>query len=103
MGTGDGSFTLGQTVAGGQQPYMAIAADFDGDGDLDIASANFGEASLTVALNDGSGTFAEPVSYDTGKAPRALVAGDLDGDGILDLAIANRFSPFVTLLYQRLD
>ncbi len=58
-------------------------ADFDGDGNLDIA----GRVSfdLRVALGNGDGTFDPPVSYPTGVAAGDAAAGDVDNDGIVDL------------------
>ena len=56
----------------------ATAADFDGDGDVDVATSGW------LLLNEGDGTFVEEVvGYVLGES---LTAVDLDGDGDLDLA-----------------
>jgi len=44
LGNGDGTFTqaTGSPYAAGQAPYQMVAADFNGDGKLDLAVANLG-------------------------------------------------------------
>ena len=66
---------------------MALG-DLDGDGDLDMVLADYGQASRAL-LNDGSGVFTEasPLLGVTDAAGVAL--GDVDGDGDLDVSFAN--------------
>jgi FG-GAP-like repeat/Abnormal spindle-like microcephaly-assoc'd, ASPM-SPD-2-Hydin/FG-GAP repeat len=65
-GVGDGTFGAGVTLATGALPYGIVAADFNGDGGLDLATGNGTTAgdsgSATVLLN-------EPV---IGLAPSSL-------------------------------
>ena len=88
--------------------FGAVFADFDNDGDLDIAVAN-GEVIDNVALfqdnrtypqrnlllaNDGNGNFTDvgPASgpgFALEKVGRALAAGDIDNDGDQDLLVVN--------------
>ena len=78
-GHGDGTFdpavTVGEDVAGD-----LVAADFNGDGKLDLAS---GDGRLL--FGDGAGGFALAADqrFDFG----ALAAADFDGDGHTDLAV----------------
>ena len=59
----------------------AALADFDHDGDLDLASAG-----TLVWLNDGHGHFTGPTSYPSPDcAPSCIAAGDVNGDGHPDL------------------
>jgi adhesin/invasin len=62
------------------------AADFDADGDLDIAGAGF--VSLAVAVNDGAGTFTTPVEL-VGTTSSSRVAADFTGDGRPDIFSIN--------------
>lgn len=70
---------------------MAIA-DFDGDGDQDLAVSDqgpgLGEAS--VLLGAGNGTFGPPATLAI-NLPREITAGDFNGDGDPDLALGSFF------------
>jgi hypothetical protein len=71
-----------------------VAADFDGDGKIDLA-ASFASAtggSIAVLRGKGDGTFGPPTSMPLADAVAgaALIAADLDGDGRADLVINTR-------------
>ncbi len=63
-----------------------VAADLDGDGDLDAVSADAVANQLQLLINNGSGAFAQR-TIAIGNAPATLATVDLDGDGDLDLVI----------------
>jgi len=77
--------------------YQARAADFDLDGDLDIAAiAYYPDFSVPtvesfVYLENKGGTTFTPHSHADGDAGRWMVmdTGDLDGDGDIDLALGS--------------
>ena len=102
LGNGDGTFTpaTGPAPAVGKQPQAIVAADFNGDGKLDLAIANAADNTVTILLGNGDGTFTQasgsPIAV--GTAPYAIVAADFRANGKLDLAIANSGSNNVTLL-----
>jgi len=75
--------------ATGTGPIGVIAADFNGDGKPDLASANSGDNTVSVLLGNGDGTFTSKSTLATGSVPFSLTAGDFNGDGKLDLAVAN--------------
>jgi hypothetical protein len=90
---GDGTFTDVTEKAGvGDQGYSmgASAADYDGDGDLDLYVLNYGPNVLY--RNNGDGTFTD-VSAASGLADRSWSVSaswlDYDNDGDLDVYVAN--------------
>ena len=85
-GAGDGTFAASQSVLTGSEPHGIAVLDVDGDGDLDIVDAVYGDSRLALLLNDGSGTFGAPTYFGAGcNGPWALGAADMNNDGITDL------------------
>jgi hypothetical protein len=71
-------------------PVSILAADLDGDGDNDLASANMWSHTLTIFFQTDPGEFAqEPLEIRGVSFPQAIDAADLDGDGDLDLVCGN--------------
>ena len=77
--------------------YKAIARDYDGDGDLDLATISFfadyahqPEESFVYLKNEGNFDF-HPYTILAATKGRWLTmdAGDLDGDGKIDLVLGN--------------
>ena len=102
-GTGVGNFTDHPTnpnPAVGSQPRSVALGDVDGDGDLDLLTANIGNNNMSVRLNDGSGNFTAPATnpdLTVGDSPQSVALGDIDGDGDLDLLTANYGSNTVSV------
>ena len=82
----------------GTRPYAVVVDDFDGDGVMDVATANEGGSTVSVLLGLAAGGFAADTEYAVGSAPDALCAGDLNGDGFSDLATADTGSDSVSVL-----
>jgi hypothetical protein len=100
--TTPGTFDPVPTIVGGQGKITGIEvrpADLDGDGDLDLVSANPGPAdNLALFWQTAPGAFApHPQMYKLDSIqlgrPVDMQPADLDGDGDLDLVTANRYSP----------
>lgn len=94
LGNGDGSFQAMRSyrtssTTGGRGPFDLAACDFDGDGNLDIVTAN-NDSTATILLGRGDGTFALPQVYRTGISSASVVVGDFNNDGAPDIALANR-------------
>jgi hypothetical protein len=79
-----------------------IAADFDGDGALDLFVPHRDGGQSILLWNDGKGRF--PVITKVGQATawvRMGAAGDFDGDGRLDLAIIDERQKASFVIFNR--
>ncbi len=65
------------------------AADVNGDGKVDLISANREDSTLSVLTNNGSGGFVLSGTYPVGNGPMLVAAADVNGDGKVDLITAN--------------
>jgi hypothetical protein len=94
LGKGDGTFQQMPVVSGGLSPeFLTLAVgDFNGDGNLDIVTANGESETNNVALlfGNGDGTFQPYSDLSIGPVSpvAALAVGDLNRDGMLDIAVA---------------
>jgi hypothetical protein len=83
-------------------PDWVAVGDINGDGKPDIVVANSGVGlsgdSVSVLLNNGSGTFAAAQTYTVGGAPTGVVVGDFNRDGKPDIVTANANSTMSVLL-----
>jgi hypothetical protein len=86
---GNGTFAPAVRLLPGAGPNHILAADFDGDGDLDLVTVDQTRNAISFFANNGDGTFAPAQGYGAGIDPRFAVAADFNGDGDLDLAVTN--------------
>lgn len=117
FGKGNGEFlpkTLTAEAIGGGllAPQGIVAADFDGDGRPDLATASrpvTQEGRLYVLRNAGQGRFSlssgQTLSLGLkGKVSnlsfQPLIAADLNGDGAVDLAVTNQEANTVSVFFN---
>src|SRR5262249_16065028 len=111
LGNGDGTFQPHVEFATDAGPLSIVAADFNGDGALDLAAdCSCGHSffcgnpgSVSILSGNGNGTFRTPVNYDTGNFPYTVTTGDLNADGNLDLALTNLDSGNLSILLGKGD
>jgi len=109
LGNGDGSFMDVRSVALASSVYSAstgVAADFNGDGRLDLAVAeqNYPNGQISVELGKGNGTFGQPIVSaltTTATSPNLMLAADFNGDGKTDLAVLDDYGNGFQVLLSR--
>jgi uncharacterized protein (TIGR03437 family) len=102
LNAGGGNFTAAPGSPRGidEGPIAIAAADFNGDGKMDLAVA--GELSKTVAILIGAGTGefnTAGVSLSFPSRPTYIVAADFNGDGKQDLAVTKADDNNVNILH----
>lgn len=116
FGKGGGTFGQPTTYTVGNGPRELAAGDFNGDGAIDLVTANKGGdnisnysvESTSVLLNSGDGTFASITKLPTEEAygyynQFAIAVGDIDGDGSLDIVDAHPHGQNVGVYYGKGD
>lgn len=99
------SLAAGGSAAAGIDPDLVVAADFNGDGKLDLAVADVPAlgfqpgAEVTILLGNGDGTFtSSSIGTDYTGSVYGLAVADFNNDGKPDLAIADGTSSITILL-----
>src|SRR5205823_1830571 len=100
---GDGTFANGgssQSADSGSSITLT-AADFDGDGNLDLAVVNTAINELgdiTILLGKGNGRFKLVNAYGLNEVPLFVRAGDFNHDGKMDMAVTTNSNHVAVLL-----
>ena len=79
-------------------PGGLLAADFDRDGNLDVAVAIPAADTVDVLLGDGTAGFGPATSHGVGDRPVDVAVGDVDRDGTPDIITANATDRSVSVL-----
>jgi hypothetical protein len=102
LGNGDGTFRpeITSSIApNGVFDQGMVLADFNQDGNLDVAIASFDQSAILIALGHGDGSFASPTLFNIPVEPWYIAAGDFNHDGKLDLLTRDVYG---NALYQML-
>ena len=102
FGLGNGSFSAPINYFFASGSSDVVAADFNGDGMLDLAATPYSAStnSICVLMNNGDGTFAAPLYYhlvNTNDYHYSLTLGDFNGNGKPDAAVLNYNAQSVTI------
>jgi hypothetical protein len=76
-----------KTYSVGQEPQVVVAADFNNDGNLDLATADYTSSDVSILLGNGDGRFQPSRRFSTTYSPSALAVGHFSHSGNLDLAV----------------
>jgi Flp pilus assembly secretin CpaC len=105
LGNGDGTFkqATGSPFAfpaAATGPIAITSADFNSDGNLDLAIVSQTTNNVTILLGNGNGTFnlATGSPFAVGKFPVAIATGDVNDDTHPDIAVVNQTDNSVSVL-----
>ena len=84
---GDGTFQPPVSYQTGAGPSWVVSADFNQDGNGDLAIANAADNTISVLLGKPDGSFGDRVDYPVAPGPNQIVVGEFSGDHQLDLAV----------------
>ena len=109
LGDGKGGFAQagGSPFPAGREPNDLTTADFNGDGNPDLAIANHAAKVVTVLLGNGTGrlSFApgSPFSVESNPHPHGIAVADLNGDKKPDIAVDSWAENKVLVIFGKGD
>ena len=92
LGDGTGNFGAATTftTGAGTNPEALATADLNGDGFLDIVTANAATGNVSVLLGNGAGSFGGPSTFATTSSTASDVKlADVNADGKYDILVSN--------------
>ncbi|CAF1944133.1 unnamed protein product [Rotaria magnacalcarata] len=100
---GNGSFAEQLIFSTGpsSSPQFPIAGDFNKDGQLDLAIANYGTTNVGILYGYNNGTFGNLYTYVTsiGSHPTNVQVGDFNNDQQLDIIVVDEVSNNVGIFF----
>jgi len=96
LNQGNGLLGPASHYATGTAPTDIVAVDLNGDGAVDLATAN--TSSVSVLLGNGDGSFAAKQDIQLDTQQNHIRAGDLNQDGKQDLVVASYSGNSVSVL-----
>ena len=93
------NFTQGAAIPTGAVPDGIAVGDLNGDGVVDIVTADAGSDSMSVLIGNKDGTYQPRKVLKTGRNPSSIALADLDNDGNLDAIVTNNDDNTVTIFW----
>ena len=103
LGDGNGGFGAPARFEVGRGATRIVAADFNADGDTDVAVLNSNSGTVSILLGDGHGSLGPQTTLPVGGTPIGLALGDFNGDGKADLVVTELFTAQVNVMLGRGD
>ncbi len=98
LGNGTGSLAAPVLHVLPEMPVSLALADFNLDGDLDLAAVVGAFNEVYVPLGNGNGTFGPNAAYPTASSPSGIAVADLNGDVRPDLVVTATGAHVVSVL-----
>ena len=92
----------GEKFAVGNNPRSIETADFNGDGVIDLVTANLDSRNVSILLGTGNGRFAEQQQFPMDH-PSSVAIGDFNGDGLSDLVTTSAIGSRVSVSLGTVD
>ena len=89
-----GTFANSASPAVASASFAIATGDFDGDGKLDMVSANDNAGTVSILHNNGDGSFTVAGTPAAGPNVWSVTVGDFNGDGYPDIAVVNQIPNF---------
>jgi len=89
LSSGTFNSAVATSTGAGTAPATTAFGDINGDGHLDILTANSGTNSLGLLLGNGDGSFTATAAISKAYASVSAALGDINNDGKLDIIASN--------------
>ncbi len=87
---GNGTYGSRSTITAGAGTDEVQAVDLNGDGNLDVITADDDAGTVSISLGNGNGTFQTRETLDAALGASVVGVTDFNEDGKLDLVVANQ-------------